>query len=238
MSIYPAIDVFNGKAVRLLKGDFNQMTVYDDDPVALAKRFETAGAQRLHVVDLNAAKNESSINEACIARVARELSIPIQLGGGIRTIERATTLLNAGVDRLIIGSMAVRDEASLKTLINAYGPRIAIAIDAEEGMVKTDGWQSASQVDALTFAEHMVELGARTLIYTDIAKDGTLSGIDVTIYDQLSRLGARIVASGGVRDIDDIRNLSHLPLEGIIVGKAIYEGTLDLKEALACLQNG
>lgn len=238
MKLYPAIDLYNKNAVRLLKGDFNKVTVYNKDPVALALRFEAAGVERLHVVDLNGAEDGSMVNDALISELVEALSIPIQLGGGIRSLGRARTLLSKGVDRIIIGSMAVKDEASLTTLLDTYGERIAIAIDARDGMVATEGWAKGSQVEALTFAKRMVALGVKTVIYTDIAKDGTLSGIETEMYEALSGLGVNVVASGGVASIRDIEALNRLPLEGVIAGKAIYEGRLDVKEALRCLQNG
>ncbi|MFP4078066.1 MAG: 1-(5-phosphoribosyl)-5-[(5-phosphoribosylamino)methylideneamino]imidazole-4-carboxamide isomerase [Candidatus Izemoplasmataceae bacterium] len=238
MNLYPAIDLYDQNAVRLLKGDFKKLTVYDRDPVALAKRFETEGVRRLHVVDLNAAEDGSMVNESIIEAIVDTLDIPIQLGGGIRTLKRAERLISKGVDRIIIGSMAIKDETTLIKLLDRYPERIAVAIDAQAGMVKTDGWAETSEVEVLTFAKRMVELGAKTLIYTDIEKDGTLSGVETSMYKALSALDANVVASGGVASIKDIEALKKLPLEGIITGKAIYEGTLDLKEALACLQNG
>ena len=238
MTLYPAIDLYDKKAVRLLKGDFKQKTVYDDDPVALALRFEKAGVERLHVVDLNGAKDGSMVNDALVEDMVAALSIPIQLGGGIRSINRAEALLSKGVDRIIIGSMALKDEAALKKLLTLYPGRIAVAIDAEDGLVKTDGWTSHSEVDAFAFAKRMVALGANVLIYTDIAKDGTLSGVETAMYEKLGTLGVNVVASGGVASIQDIEALRRLSLEGVITGKAIYEGTLDIEEALACLRSG
>ncbi len=238
MNLYPAIDLYNQNAVRLLKGSFKDVTVYDFDPVALAKRFEAMGVNRIHVVDLNGAKDGSTINETIIETLATELSVPIQLGGGIRSLEKARRLLEVGVDRIIIGSMAVRDEATLKRLVETYGARIVVGVDAFEGMVATDGWATREKVEAFEFVKHMATLGVQTIVYTDIAKDGTLEGVDPSLYEKLSRLGVNVIASGGVASIEDIKALQGLPLEGIITGKAIYEGKLDIKEALSCLQNG
>lgn len=237
MNLYPAIDLYNQQAVRLLKGSFNDVTVYDEDPVALAKRFEAMGVKRIHVVDLNGAKDKSNVNEEVIRSMVRELSIPVQLGGGIRSLEKAKTLLSMGVERIIIGSMALKDEATLKTLLDKYDERICVGVDAFEGRVATNGWATHEEVEAITFTSHMVDLGVKTIIYTDIAKDGTLEGIDASLYAALSKLGVNVIASGGVASIEDIEALKPLPIEGIITGKAIYEGRLDIKEALQCLQN-
>ena len=238
MNLYPAIDLYNQNAVRLLKGSFKEVTVYDTDPVALARRFEALGVKRIHVVDLNGAKDGSSVNDEIIRSLVRELSVPIQLGGGIRSLEKARRLLEVGVDRIIIGSMAVRDEETLKTLVDTYGERIVVGVDAFEGMVATDGWATKEKVEAFEFVKRMSTLGVKTIVYTDIAKDGTLEGVDASLYEKLSRLGVNVIASGGVASIDDIKALKGLPLEGIITGKAIYEGKLEIKEALTCLQNG
>jgi|AntRauTorcE11898_2_1112593.scaffolds.fasta_scaffold00112_8 phosphoribosylformimino-5-aminoimidazole carboxamide ribotide isomerase len=237
MNLFPAIDLYNQEAVRLLKGSFKNITVYDKDPVKLAKTFEAKGVKRIHVIDLNGAKNESTLNDAVIELMVSELSIPIQIGGGIRTLEKAEKLLSMGVDRIIIGSMAIRDEDSLKKLIETYGKRICVGIDAYNGQVATNGWATHEDVNSFDFASKMVHLGVKTIIYTDIAKDGTLSGIDASLYKALSSLDVNVIASGGVASIEDIKALNCLPIEGIITGKAIYEGRLDIEEALSCLQN-
>lgn len=237
MNIYPAIDILGGKAVRLRQGDYESKQIYDTDPLRLASQFEQEGAPMIHVVDLDGAKDESLANDALIRKLANRLNVPIQVGGGIRSIERAQTLLNNNVSRIIVGSMPFKDPEAFSDLLKHYGPKVALAIDAHHGMVKTGGWLETTEVDAYTFARQMVQKGVSTIIYTDIAKDGMLSGIDSAMYEKLLRLDVQVVASGGVKDLDDIKRLGQLPLEGVIVGKAIYEKKFTVREAITCLQN-
>ena len=228
MRIYPAIDIRGGKCVRLFKGDFAQETVFSDSPADMAKKWEDEGAQFLHLVDLDGARAGHSENLATVRNILRAVSIPVELGGGIRTMANIDEVLALGVRRVILGSVAVRDPELVKQACKKYGDRIVVGIDAKDGIVAVDGWGVSGDVDVITLAKAMKQAGVKTIIYTDISRDARESGV-------------AIVASGGVRDVSDIRALKPFEkdgIEGVIVGKSIYTGSLDLHEAIEIAKEG
>ena len=236
MKLYPAIDLRNGQVVRLTQGDYDKMTVYGTDPCAQARQFVAAGAKYLHVVDLDGAKDGTLSNYDTIAALAKQGGLYIEVGGGIRTLESIDEVLALGVRRVILGSVAVRDPELVKTACAKYGDRIVVGIDAKDGIVAVDGWGVSGDVEATALAKEMKKAGVKTIIYTDISRDGTLSGVNVEATAKLAReSGVAIVASGGVKSIADIEALKPYEkagIEGVIVGKSIYMGTLDLAEAI------
>lgn len=237
MRIYPAIDIRGGKCVRLLKGDFEKETTFSDAPEEMAKKWEAMGAEYLHLVDLDGALAGMSKNLDTVKKILAAVHIPCELGGGIRSMENIKEVLDAGVERVILGSVAVKNPALVKEACAKYGERIVVGIDAKDGMVAVDGWGVSSDVKVTELAKKMKAVGVKTIIYTDISRDGTLEGVNVEATARLAKeSGVKIVASGGVRSEADIRAL--LPherdgIEGVIVGKSIYMGTLDLAAALA-----
>lgn len=237
MRIYPAIDIRGGKCVRLLKGDFEKETTFSDAPEEMAKKWEAMGAEYLHLVDLDGALAGMSKNLDTVKKILMAVDIPCELGGGIRSMENIKEVLDTGVERVILGSVAVKNPALVKEACAKYGERIVVGIDAKDGMVAVDGWGVSSNVKVTELAKKMKAVGVKTIIYTDISRDGTLEGVNVEATARLAKeSGVKIVASGGVRSEADIRAL--LPheregIEGVIVGKSIYMGTLDLAAALA-----
>lgn len=235
MRIYPAIDIRGGKAVRLYKGDFAQETVFGE-PAEMAKKWEAAGGEFLHLVDLDGARAGKSMNLDVVKDIIAAVNIPVELGGGIRTMENIDEVLAAGVQRVILGSVAAKNPALVKEACAKYGDRVVVGIDAKDGIVAVDGWEVSGNVEVTVLAKEMAKAGVKTIIYTDISRDGTLEGVNVEATAQLAReSGIKIVASGGVKSIDDVKAL--LPyesegIEGVIVGKSIYMGTLDLAEAV------
>lgn len=233
MKIYPAIDLFEGKAVRLYKGDYAQMTVYNEDPAAVAADFKAKGAEYIHMVDLEGAKAGTTPNLATICRVKEQTGLFCQVGGGIRNMDTVSRYLNAGLDRVILGTAAVTDPDFAKAAVDAYGERIAIGVDIKDGFVAVKGWTEKSSLEAFAFCAQMEKIGIKTLICTDISKDGAMQGPNAELYKALSRqLGMDIIASGGVSNIDDIRRLAAMDLHGAIVGKAYYTGAVDLRKAI------
>ena len=233
MQIYPAIDLFEGKAVRLYKGDYAQMTVYHENPVAVAADFKTAGACCVHMVDLEGAKSGTTPNLDTICRVKAQTGLFCQVGGGIRNMEVVKRYLDAGMDRVILGTAAVTDPDFAKAAVDAYGPKIAIGVDIKDGFVAVKGWTEKSNFEAFAFCAEMERIGIKTLICTDISKDGAMQGPNTGLYEALShRLGMDIIASGGVSGIDDIRRLAAMGIHGAIVGKAYYTGAIDLAELI------
>ncbi len=237
MVIFPAIDIRGGKCVRLFKGDFAQETVFGDKPEEMAAKWQAQGGKFLHLVDLDGALAGKSQNLDTIKKIIAAVDIPVELGGGIRTMENIDEVLALGVRRVILGSVAVKNPELVKEACKKYGDRIVVGIDAKDGIVAVDGWGVSGNVDAVELAKKMAEAGVKTIIYTDISRDGTLSGVNVEATARLAReSGINVVASGGVSDLEDIKAL--LPyeedgIEGVIVGKSIYTGSLDLKEAIA-----
>ena len=236
MIIFPAIDIRGGKCVRLLKGDFEKETVFSDKPEEMAKKWQAEGVEFLHLVDLDWALAGKSQNLATVEKILAAVNIPVELGGGIRTMENIDDVLALGVRRVILGSVAVCNPELVREACAKYGDRIVVGIDAKDGIVAVDGWGVSGDVEATALAKEMKKAGVRTIIYTDISRDGTLSGVNVEATAKLAReSGVAIVASGGVKSIADIEALKPYEkdgIEGVIVGKSIYMGTLDLAEAI------
>ena len=233
MIIFPAIDLRGGKCVRLIQGDFDKETVYSDDPQATALKWQALGAKFLHVVDLDGARAGSPQNLDAIKKILAAIKIPIEVGGGIRTVDDAEKLLSLGVRRVILGSVAVENISLVEAAVKKFGDKIVVGIDARDGFVAVHGWEKSSAVKADELAKKIVAAGVKTIIYTDISKDGMLSGVNAEIFTELAKFsGAEIIASGGVKSIEDIRALKAAKVAGVIVGKAIYTGALDLKLAI------
>jgi len=233
MTIYPAIDIYEGKAVRLQRGDFTQMTVYGDDPVSVASGFKNAGATALHVIDLEGARNGIPANHEIIKRIASESGLFVQAGGGIRTAETIKEYFDAGVGRVILGTAAVSQPGFLQECIKCYGDAVAVSVDIKDGLVAVKGWTEVSILDAIKFCSTVSEKGIQTLICTDISKDGMLSGTNIGLYRLLrSKLSITLIASGGVSSLKELKTLSGLGINGTILGKALYTGNIDLKEAI------
>lgn len=233
MLIFPAIDLYGGKAVRLYKGDYAQMTVYNDDPLAVARDFRAAGATHLHVVDLEGARDGGTPNLQTITALAREEGLFVEVGGGIRSIEVVDRYLAAGVDRVILGTAAVKDPAFLKEALARYGEKIAVGVDIRDGLVAIKGWTEVSEWDAMDFCATMQELGVSTIICTDISKDGAMKGANHELYRTLAeRFSLQIIASGGVSSIEDVERLAAKGLYGAIIGKAYYTGAISLSRAI------
>jgi phosphoribosylformimino-5-aminoimidazole carboxamide ribotide isomerase len=234
MFIYPAIDIKDGRCVRLVQGKFSDVTVYSDHPVEMALNFEQLGAEYLHVVDLDGARLGEPQNIAVISEMAVKLGIPVQLGGGIRTIEMIEIILCKGIQRVILGTSAVKNPELVKKAVASFGNNLAVAIDAKDGMVAIEGWARTSEFTAIGFAKKMEDLGAKTIIYTDISRDGMLKGPNLKAMEDMAKaVGIDVIASGGVTSLQDIRNLKEIGVSGAIVGKALYTGDVDLQEAIA-----
>ena len=233
MLIYPAIDLFGGKAVRLYKGDYAQMTVYHDDPTAVAADFRNSGATHIHLVDLEGAKSGTTPNLDTVIAIKRATKAFCEVGGGIRSMKVVRRYLDAGIDRVILGTAAVTDEAFLREAVAAYGERIAVGIDIRDGFVAIQGWTEKTQENALDFCGKMQAIGVKTLICTDISKDGAMEGANHSLYRTLSQqFDMNIIASGGVSSLEDVQKLAKLKIHGAIIGKAYYTGAVDLKTAI------
>lgn len=233
MRLFPAIDLFQGKAVRLFQGDYDQMTVYSDDPVGVAKHFQSLGANSLHLVDLEGAKLGTTSNFPVIRRILEETDLFTEVGGGIRNMETVESYLSLGVDRVILGTAAVTDESFLLDALNKYGEKIAVGVDLKDGYVAIRGWTEKSAVTALDFFSRMEKLRVKSIICTDISKDGAMQGPNKQLYSELSaRFELDIIASGGVSSLEDICALKEMGLYGAIIGKAYYTGAVDLQQAL------
>ena len=240
-TIYPAIDMRGGKCVRLLQGDYDKETVYGDSPFDMAKKFADAGAEWIHMVDLDGAKEGNRVNDSFVIQAAKELPAKVQIGGGIRTEEDIRHYLENGVDRVIIGSIAVSDPDFAIEMIRKYGSKIAIGLDAKDGYVATHGWLNTSEVKAVDLGKRFAEEGAETFIFTDIATDGMLSGPNLEAVEQMAiATGKEVIASGGVSELADLTALKKLVSKGVkgaIIGKAIYEGRFNVEEALSEVKN-
>ena len=233
MKLFPAIDLYDGKAVRLYKGDYNQMTVYSENPIEIARDFENCGAKYIHLVDLEGARDGTTPNIEIVKQIANETTLFCEIGGGIRSMETVDAYLNAGVDRVILGTAAVKDPVFLEQAVAKYKEKIAVGVDVKDGFVAIKGWVEKSEYSCFQFCEKMQELGVKTIICTDISKDGAMKGTNRELYKELSqKFSLQITASGGVSDIEDIKALRQLDLYGAIIGKAYYIGAIDLKEAL------
>lgn len=233
MRLYPAIDIKNGQCVRLRQGVFEDTTVYANEPFQVAKEFEADGAKFLHIVDLDGALRGMGANDEALAKIVENVSIPVEIGGGIRTMQDIEHRLKLGVSRVILGTKAVESPAFVKEAVTTFGAdKIVIGIDAKDGMVAIKGWETISNVDAVSLALSMKDLGVKTIIYTDISKDGMLCGPNfVQTARMVETTGMDIVASGGVSCMEDLVQLEKIGVEGAILGKAIYEKRVDLKEA-------
>ncbi len=233
MLLFPAIDLYDKKVVRLLKGDYNKMTVYSEDPVATAKDIEAKGGKWLHLVDLEGAKDGTTPNFSVVETICRETGLSVEIGGGIRSMETIEKYLAAGVERVILGSKAVTDEAFLQEALTRFGKHIAVGVDAKDGKVAVHGWLDVLDVDMFDFLQHLVELKVDTVIVTDISRDGAMQGTNLALYERLSKLeDIQVTASGGVSDYEDLRALKKMGLYGAILGKAMYQGAVELSEAL------
>lgn len=234
MNILPAIDIRGGKVVRLTKGDYDNMTVYRDSPAEVAKEFLAAGAENLHVVDLDGARDGTPVNFSAIRELCEVKGLLIEVGGGIRNLERIEQYLSLGVGRVILGTAAVRDFSFVEAAVKRFSDAVAVGVDAKDGMVAVSGWEEVTALPAFSFCEKLRDAGVKTVIYTDISKDGALSGTNLAVYEALRQIeGLNIIASGGITFEDEIRALSKMGLYGAILGKALYEGRLDLRRALA-----
>lgn len=233
MLILPAIDLFDKKAVRLYKGDYNQMTVYNENPLEVAKDFENSGAEFIHIVDLEGAKDGTTPNIDVIKNIVKNTSLKVEVGGGIRSREVIKKYLDIGVSRVILGTIAVTDNAFLRSVVSEYGEKIAVGADIKDGFVAIKGWVEKSNVSCDDFFKELSEIGVSTVICTDISKDGAMKGTNLELYKELSqKYNMDIVASGGVSSIDDIKALKAMDMYGAILGKAYYIGAVNLKEAV------
>ena len=233
MLIYPAIDLYDGKAVRLFKGDYQNMTIYSENPIEIARDFEHAGATCIHMVDLEGARDGTTPNLHIVRRVAQETNLFVEIGGGIRSMETVDAYFSAGVDRIILGTAAVNDPDFLHRAVAKYGEKIAVGADVKDGYIAIKGWLEQSAYTLEAFMEKMQSIGVRTVICTDISKDGAMKGTNRQLYRELSaKFSMDIVASGGVSDMEDIRALTAMNLYGAIIGKAYYTGAIDLATAI------
>ena len=233
MDIFPAIDLKDGRVVRLLRGDYDQVTAYPVSPVEAAEGFAAQGAKCLHVVDLDGAKDGELSNFPVVEAIVRATDMFVEVGGGIRDEERIRRYLDAGAGRVILGTAAVRDFDFLTAMASKYGPRLAVGVDARDGKVAVDGWCTVTELEGLDFCRRVRDVGVGTVIYTDISRDGAMSGTNLEIYRELVKIqGLSIVASGGVSFLPEIRTLRDMGVHGVIVGKALYTGALDLREVL------
>jgi len=237
MKIFPAIDIKDNKAVRLRQGKFDEATVYSDNPYLMAKKWINKGADFLHIVDLDGAETENIINKKSIIEIINKTNVKLQIGGGIRSEERIKSYLNLGVERVIIGTMAVENPELLIQLAKKHGKNMAVSVDAVDGYAAVKGWKKVTEVHVLDICKIMEEVGIDTLIYTDILKDGMLKGPNFKYYKMLKeKTNLNIIASGGISSLKDLEDLDGLNIYGAIIGKALYNGDIDLEEAYKCLQ--
>ena len=233
MLIYPAIDLYQGKAVRLYKGDYSQMTVYSHDPAAIAEKFAQAGATHMHIVDLEGAKNGTTPNFETILEIKRRGGLFCEVGGGIRSMETIDRYLSAGIDRVILGTAAVTEPGFVEEAVTKYGDKIAVGIDLRDGFVAIKGWTEQSDLTAFAFCEKLQAIGVKTLICTGISRDGAMKGTNHDLYRELmDRFSMNIIASGGVSSMEDVEKLAKAKLYGAIIGKAYYTGAIDLARAI------
>ena len=237
MILFPAIDLSDGKAVRLLRGDYNQKTVFSDDPLSVARDFVASGATHVHLVDLDGAKDGTTPNSGVVRAIAEKTPLFCEIGGGVRSLDTAEYYFSCGVDRVILGTAAVTDPAFLEAAVKEYGERIAVGADVKDGEIAIRGWTEKSGVKLDDFMRRMVELGVGCVIVTDISKDGAMKGTNRELYRELSeKYGVPVTASGGVSDLSDVIALRKLNLYGAIIGRAYYNGAIDLKEAIKVAQ--
>ena len=233
MYIFPAIDLYDAKAVRLLKGDYEKMTVYSDNPLEIVRNFEKNGMTHMHMVDLEGARSGESRNYHVIARIREKTELFIQLGGGIRSMEQAEKYLRIGVNRVILGTAAVEDEGFLAELLGKHREKIAVGADVMDGIVRTHGWKKSTGLRVQKFCEKLNALNVRTVIATDISRDGAMRGTNIALYEDLKKLlNADIIASGGIHHIEELKKIHGLRLHGAIIGRAYYTGDIKLSEAV------
>ena len=233
MIIFPAIDLYDKKAVRLLKGDYQQMTVYSENPVEIARDFENQGASWIHMVDLEGAKDGNTPNLEIVKQVAAETRLKVEIGGGIRSMEVIETYISGGVSRVILGTAAVNDEAFLREAVSRYGEKIAVGADVKDGRIAIKGWLQQSELTLEEFLDNMQKIGIHNIICTDISRDGAMKGTNLKLYEELSKkYDMDITASGGVSSMDDVRKLRKMDLYGAIIGKAYYTGAINLAEVI------
>ncbi len=233
MLIYPAIDLYQGKAVRLFKGDYNQMTVYSNDPPSIAVDFAKRGATHMHIVDLEGAKDGTTPNFETILAIKQRGGLFCEVGGGIRSMETIQRYLSAGIDRVILGTAAVTEPAFLREAARNFGSKIAVGMDIKDGLVAIRGWRETSSLTAYDLCQELQAIGIKTIICTDISRDGAMRGANHALYqDLMNRFPLEIIASGGVSGMEDVRRLAGLGLHGAIIGKAYYTGAIDLAQAI------
>jgi len=237
MEVIPAIDLKRGKCVRLYQGDYGQETVFSQEPVDVARRWQELGARRLHIVDLDGAAKGQLCHASLVEEMARLVVIPLQLGGGLRRLETVEQVLELGVERAILGTAAIEDRELIMEVCRKFGERIIVSIDARDGYVATHGWRDRTTVTAIALVESVAALGVRRFVYTDIARDGTLSEPNFdAVAELVSKTSLPIIASGGISSLEHIKKLARLGVEGAIIGRALYTGDIDLKEAIRCTQ--
>ena len=233
MKTYPAIDIRGGNAVRLLQGDYDRETVYSLNPVEVARKFKEAGATCLHVVDLDGALEGDLINKDIIKRIVSETGLYVEAGGGVRSLQRIEQYLSAGVSRVILGSAAAENFTLVVDAVKFFGGKVAVGVDAKDGKVAVHGWKKVTDIDAVDFCRKLREVGLHTVIYTDISRDGMLGGANLAAYEELVKIkGLRIIASGGISGTDEIKKLTAMNVRGVVLGKALYDGVLDLKKTI------
>ena len=239
MKIFPAIDLYEGKAVRLLKGKYEDMTVYSENPPEIGKAFASQGAEFIHIVDLEGARDGNTPNFDTVCRIKKESGLFCEIGGGIRSMEVVDKYISAGLDRVILGTAAVTDEAFAKAAVDKYGEKIAIGVDLRDGKVAIKGWTETSELDCFDFCEELQALGVKTVICTDISKDGVMSGTNIELYERLSeKFDMDIVASGGISTLENVKTLTEMNMYGAILGKALYTGAIDLEKAIKIASEG
>lgn len=233
MRIYPAIDIINGACVRLVRGDYDKVTTFADDPCEVALRWQREGGEFIHIVDLDGARSGMMPNADLIRRIARSLDVPVEVGGGIRNMDCVEKYLESGVERVIIGTSALNDPEFVRRAVEKYGDKIAVGIDAKDGMVAVNGWEEVSRTSAIELAKDMQSIGVKSIIYTDIATDGMLMGPNVDAMKEMSdAVDMDVVASGGVSSTEDLEKLKATGVEGAIIGKALYTGNVTLVDAI------
>jgi len=234
MRIYPAIDIIDGRCVRLVQGDYKQVSIYDEHPEAVAKKWESMGAEYLHIVDLDGARKGTAHNDETVKKILQTVSVPVQIGGGIRTMADIKAKLDMGIARVILGTVAVTDPDLTREAITQFGNAVAVGVDASNGKVAITGWTSVSDLDSISLINQLGEMGVDTVIYTDVAKDGMMSGPNIPMYREVAKLpnAPHIIAAGGVTTIDDVRALTGTGIAGAIIGKALYLDSIDLGAAI------
>ena len=234
MRIYPAIDIKDGKCVRLVQGNYSNVTIYSDDPCQVALKWAEKGAEFIHLVDLDGARSGKSVNYDLIIRIVKSLNIPVQLGGGIRSIETIKDMLEQGVNRVILGTSTIKNMPMVKEAVKIYDDKIVIGIDAKDGKVAVEGWEEVSKVSVEEIVDRMQSIGVKTIIYTDISKDGMLSGPNISAIENMVKIfKGDVIASGGVSCMKDIDDLRKTGVEGVIIGKALYTGDIEFEQILA-----